>query len=150
MLTPSNVPMDVPKADDLAAQMELQWKEIKSAVWQSKSQMIAREEGSPLEFEIGEEAWLDAKNLKLKTLSPKLTNQKVGPFKVSEKISDQAYRLELPPSMQVHNVFYMGLLSKVRRDDKRTFKNRLLPVTIDGEEEYEVEGITDMEKQDGK
>ncbi|QRW19830.1 Retrotransposable element Tf2 protein [Rhizoctonia solani] len=149
-LTPSNVPMDVPKADDLATQMESQWKEIKLALQQSKSQMIAGEEGSPLEFKIGEEAWLDAKNLKLKTLSPKLTKQRVGPFKVIEKISNQAYQLELLPSMQVHNVFYMGLLSKVRRDDKRAFENRPLPVTIDMEEEYDVEGITDMEKQDGK
>ncbi|KAF8747710.1 hypothetical protein RHS01_11297 [Rhizoctonia solani] len=65
-LTPSNVPMDIPKADDLATQMESQWKEIKLALQQSKSQMIAGEEGSPLEFKIGEEAWLDAKNLKLK------------------------------------------------------------------------------------
>ncbi|QRW22531.1 integrase core domain protein [Rhizoctonia solani] len=149
-LTPSNVPMDIPKADDLATQMESQWKEIKLALQQSKSQMIAGEEGSPLEFKIGEEAWLDAKNLKLKTLSPKLNKQRVGPFKVIEKISNQAYQLELLPSMQVHNVFYMGLLSKVRRDDKRAFENRPLPVTIDMEEEYDVEGITDMEKQDRK
>ncbi|GAB1524995.1 hypothetical protein RhiTH_011382 [Rhizoctonia solani] len=53
------------EADNLAAQMEAQWKEIKSALWQSKSRMVAGEEGELLSFEIGEEAWLDAKNLKL-------------------------------------------------------------------------------------
>ncbi|KAF8754651.1 hypothetical protein RHS01_05817 [Rhizoctonia solani] len=105
-LTPSNVPTDVPEADELAQTMEAQWKE--------------------------------------------LTEQRLGPFKVTEKISNRAYRLELPPTMRIHNVFYVGLLSKVKRDNKRTFENRPPPVTVDGEEEYEVEGITNAEERDGK
>ncbi|KAF8757254.1 hypothetical protein RHS01_04117 [Rhizoctonia solani] len=80
-LTPSNVPTDVPEADDLATQMEAQWREIEAALQQSKTRMIAGETGEPLEFEIGEEAWLDAKNVKLKTLSPKLTKQRLDPSK---------------------------------------------------------------------
>ncbi|KAF8758990.1 Chromo (CHRromatin Organization MOdifier) domain [Rhizoctonia solani] len=115
-LTPSNVPTDVPEADDLAQTMETQWKEVESALRQSKQRMTAGEEGSPIEFEIGEEAWLDAKNVNLKTLSPKLTEQRLGPFKRQEA------RLE----------------------------NRPPPVTVDGEEEYEVEGITDAEERNGK
>ncbi|KAF8748454.1 Chromo (CHRromatin Organization MOdifier) domain [Rhizoctonia solani] len=118
-LTPSNVPTDVPEADELAQTMEAQWKEVESALRQAKQRMTAGESGSPMEFEIGEEAWLDAKNVNLKTLSPKLTEQRLGPF-------------------------------KVKRDDKRAFKNRPPPVTVDGEEEYEVEGITDAEERNGK
>ncbi|QRW18440.1 Retrotransposable element Tf2 protein [Rhizoctonia solani] len=136
-LTPSNVPTDVPEANNLAQTMENQWREVESALWQSKSRMTAGEEGSPLTFELGEEAWLDAKNVNLKTLSPKLTEQRLGPFK-------------LPPTMRIHNVFYIGLLSKVKRDKKRAFENRPPPVTVDGEEEYEVEGITDAEERNGK
>ncbi|KAF8714610.1 reverse transcriptase, partial [Rhizoctonia solani] len=52
--------------------------------------------------------------------------------------------------MQVHNVFYMGLLSKVKQDSNQAFKNRLPPVTVDGEEEYKVKGIMDMEEQNRK
>ncbi|QRW23181.1 Retrotransposable element Tf2 protein [Rhizoctonia solani] len=140
----------VPEADDLAQTMEVQWKEVEAALRQSKQRMTAGEDGSPIEFEIGKEAWLDAKNINLKTLSPKLTEQRLGPFKVIEKISDQAYRLELPPTMRIHNVFYVGLLSKVKRDKKRTFESRPPPVTVDGEEEYKVEGITDMEERNGE
>ncbi|KAF8759681.1 hypothetical protein RHS01_01538 [Rhizoctonia solani] len=137
------------EADDLASTMEAQWREVEAALRQAKARMIAGESGNPLEFEIGEEAWLDAKNVNLKTLSPKLTEQRLGPFKVIEKISNRAYRLELPPTMRIHNVFYVGLLSKVKRNDKRAFENRPPPVTVDGEEEYEVEGITDAEERDG-
>ncbi|KAF8753814.1 reverse transcriptase [Rhizoctonia solani] len=129
-LTPSNVPTDVPEADNLATQMEEQWQEIEAALWQSKTRMVAGEVGEPLD--------------------PKLTKQRLGPFKVTGKISDRAYRLELLPTMRIHNVFYVGLLSKVKRDKKRNFENRPPPVTVDGEEEYEVEGITDMEERNGK
>ncbi|QRW18347.1 Retrotransposable element Tf2 protein [Rhizoctonia solani] len=149
-LTPSNIPTDVPEADDLAQTMEAQWKEVESALRQSKQQMMTGESGSPTEFEIGEEAWLDAKNVNLKTLSPKLTEQRLGPFKVIEKISNRACRLELPPTMRIHNVFYVGLLSKVKRDKKRAFENCPPPVTVDGEEEYKVEGITNAEERNGK
>ncbi|KAF8748846.1 Chromo (CHRromatin Organization MOdifier) domain [Rhizoctonia solani] len=144
------LPTDVPEADELAQTMEAQWKEVEAALRQSKTRMTAGEEGSPTTFEIGEEVWLDAKNVNLKTLSPKLSEQRLGPFKVSERISNRAYRLELPPTMRIHNVFYVGLLSKVKKDDRRTFKNRPPPVTVDGEEEYKVEGITDMEERSGK
>ncbi|KAF8748806.1 hypothetical protein RHS01_10558 [Rhizoctonia solani] len=149
-LTPSNVPTDVPEANGLTQTMEKQWNKVESALWQSKSQMTARERGSLLEFEVGEEAWLDAKNVNLKTLSPKLTEQRLGPFKVIEKISNQAYQLELPPTMRIHNVFYVGLLSKVKRDKKCTFENCPPPVTVDREEEYKVEGITDAKEHNRK
>ncbi|KAF8754946.1 hypothetical protein RHS01_05436 [Rhizoctonia solani] len=49
-LTPSNVPTDVPEADNLATQMEEQWREIEAALRQSKTRMVAREVGEPLEF----------------------------------------------------------------------------------------------------
>ncbi|KAF8696585.1 Chromo (CHRromatin Organization MOdifier) domain, partial [Rhizoctonia solani] len=149
-LTPSNIPTNVPKADNMATQMEAQWQEIEAALQQSKTHMTAGETGEPINFEIGEEAWLDAKNIKLKTLSPKLTEQRLGPFKVTKRISNCAYHLALPLSMRIHNVFYVGLLSKVKRDNNCAFEDCLPPVTIDGEEEYKVEGITDMEERDGK
>ncbi|KAF8691052.1 Chromo (CHRromatin Organization MOdifier) domain, partial [Rhizoctonia solani] len=149
-LTPSNIPTDVPEADNLAQTMEAQWKEVESALQQSKQWMVAREDRKPIEFKVREEVWLDAKNINLKTLSPKLTEQCLGPFKIIKKISDRAYRLELPPTMHIHNVFYVGLLSRVKRDDKCTFKNRPPPVTIDGEEEYKVEGIMDAKERNGK
>ncbi|KAF8752473.1 hypothetical protein RHS01_07694, partial [Rhizoctonia solani] len=120
-LTPSNVPTDVPEADNLAQTMEAQWKEVELALRQSKQQMMAGE-----------------------------SEAQRRPFKVIEKISNQAYHLELPPTMRIHNVFYVGLLSKVKRDKKRAFENCPSPVTVDGEEEYKVEGITNAEERNGK
>jgi Integrase zinc binding domain/Chromo (CHRromatin Organisation MOdifier) domain len=42
----------------------------------------------------------------------KLLPRFVGPFTVSAKISDTAYELELPPTCDMHPVFYVGLLKR--------------------------------------
>ncbi|GAB1527295.1 hypothetical protein RhiTH_010470 [Rhizoctonia solani] len=56
----------------------------------------------------------------------------------------------LPPRTPPVNEDPQRLLSKVKRDAKRAFENCPPPVTIDREEEYKVEGITDMEERDRK
>ncbi|CCO35258.1 Transposon Ty3-G Gag-Pol polyprotein AltName: Full=Gag3-Pol3 [Rhizoctonia solani AG-1 IB] len=150
-LTPSNVETNVPEANDLANAIKKQWEEVAAALRQSKQRLTGNQETDvPITFEIGEEAWLDAKNVNLKTKSDKLTEQRLGPFKVIEKISDRAYRLELPKTMRIHNVFYVGLLSKVKRNELQAWENRPPPITVDGEEEYEVEGIMDSHENKGK
>jgi hypothetical protein len=150
-LTPSNVATNVPEPNNLADNIQKQLEEVASALRQSKTCLT---EGQivevPISLEIGEEAWLDAKNINLKTKSNKLTERCLGPFKVTEKISDQAYRLELPKTMRVHNVFYVGLLSKVKHNKLQAWENRPPPITVEGEEEYKVEGIMDSRETRGK
>ena len=46
----------------------------------------------------------------------KLDAKHVGPLKVIERINANAYRLELPEQMRVHNVFYTSLLTPVASD----------------------------------
>ena len=40
----------------------------------------------------------------------KLAYRYCGPFKVTKRIGEQAYKLELPPRLHVHNVFHVNLL----------------------------------------
>jgi hypothetical protein len=70
----------------LANTMDKQWQEIASALRQSKDCMTwGKPTETPLSFEVGEEAWLDAWNVNLKTKSPKLTDWHLGPFKVTKE-----------------------------------------------------------------
>ncbi|KEP45615.1 putative Transposon Tf2-1 polyprotein, partial [Rhizoctonia solani 123E] len=140
--SPSNIETEVPEANERTNLILRIQEEVASALRLSKERMTkGKPEEPPISFEVGERAWLDAKNINLKSTSSKLNDRRLGPFKVIEKISDLAYRLELPESMKVHNVFYLGLLSKVKEDPKTPFQERPPPVTIEGEEEYEVESI---------
>jgi hypothetical protein len=91
-LTPSNIATNVPEANKLADTIQRQWEEVALALCQSKSRLMEGQSTNvPVSFEIGEEAWLDAKNVNVKTKSDKLTEHCLGPFKVTKKISDWAY-----------------------------------------------------------
>jgi hypothetical protein len=92
----------------------------KACTLQHKEHMVGRDPGEvPETFDIGEKVWLDSQNLQLRTNSIKLTDRHLGPFKVSEKLSDRAYWLELPENLKIHNIFHVGLLSKVKEDKSR-------------------------------
>jgi hypothetical protein len=109
--------------------------------------MAGKEPGEvPESFDVGEKVWLDSRNLRLKTNSSKLTDRRLGPFEISEKLSDRAYRLKLPVNLKIHNVFYVGLLSKVKEDEARPILKEPGPLEVEGEEEYEVEEIADSER----
>ncbi|CEL63608.1 hypothetical protein RSOLAG1IB_10891 [Rhizoctonia solani AG-1 IB] len=74
-LTPSNVETNVPKANELADTIQQQWEEIALALQQSKPHLVENLNTEvPLSFEVGEEVWLDAKNVNLKTKAISLQN----------------------------------------------------------------------------
>jgi hypothetical protein len=75
------------------------------------------------------------KHNQVRKLYPKF----VGPFKVVGKVNDVAYRLELPPSLPIHDVFHVSLLKHYHKG--RTPIPPPLPIEVEGEYEYEVERI---------
>ena len=100
-------------------------------------------------FVPGDRVFLEHKEIVTSRPSQKLDFKRHGPFVIAEKLSDTAYRLELPATMRlVHPVFHVSHLVPYR---KNTVLGRVPqpppPVEVDGEEEYEVEGIRDMRRR---
>ncbi|QRW23049.1 Retrotransposable element Tf2 protein [Rhizoctonia solani] len=154
VMSPSNVPSNVPEADQVADTLAgacgpREWKEAKAALRMSKERMV-REKGTIPKYSIGKKVWLDGKNVELRTNSNKLDPKQLGPFKITEKISSHAYCLKLLESLKIHNVFYVGFLSKAHKSPNQPFPEQPPPETIEGEEEYKVEQIIDSKQQQGK
>ncbi|EHS64673.1 uncharacterized protein PGTG_21023 [Puccinia graminis f. sp. tritici CRL 75-36-700-3] len=103
-------------------------------------------------WNIGEEVWLNSRNILTTRPIPKLDHQWLGPFQISKKISQSAYKLNLPLFMQgVHPVFHVSVLPKNNSD---TIAGRRHPspelVQVNNEEEREVEGVMVCRKRGKK
>ena len=92
-------------------------------------------------FEVGDKVWLDARNLHLKTMR-KLMPRCLGPFEIIEEISPMVYKLKLPETWRIHNVFHASLLTpQVVTPEYGIPADPPLPELVDGESEFEVEAI---------
>ncbi|QRW23534.1 Retrotransposable element Tf2 protein [Rhizoctonia solani] len=149
VMNPSNIPANMPDADQVANTLSKEWKEAESALRMTKEWMIGNTGIIP-EYTIGKKVWLDGKNIEIQSNSNKLDPKCLGPFEVTGKISSHADHLKLPETLKIHNVFYIGLLSKVHKSPSQPFPDCPPPETIEGEEEFEVEQIIDSKRQKGK
>jgi hypothetical protein len=70
-------------------------------------------------------------SLKLANCS-KLVTRYCGPFKILERIGPVAYRIALPASMSVHNVFHVSLLKKFIPDVKHVIDWNVIQVEQEG------------------
>ena len=103
-----------------------------------------------MEFEVGNQVWLDGKNLKTYRPGKKLDHKKLGPFVILEKIGKSAYRLKLPKSWnRIHSVFNEVLLSPYHLPN---FASQAIPeppgpIMQEGWPEYNVEEILAARKR---
>jgi len=92
---------------------------------------------------MGLKVWLEGTNLKLPSnITPKLSPRRYGPFKVVSQISKVTYKLELPSTWKIHDVFHASLLTPYKETDQHGLNFLEPPPEIlDGEPEWEIEKI---------
>ena len=66
-------------------------------------------------FIMGQNMWLDSKNLKTTHPITKLCPKYYRPFKVTKALLHVAYQLNLPPSWKIYNIFHASLLSPYKK-----------------------------------
>ena len=57
--------------------------------------------------------YLTIKNIITKRFSKKLDYKYLGPYKVTKRISENNYQLDLPPKVRIYLIFYISLLKDV-------------------------------------
>ena len=143
-LTPLNLDMDckAPTAQEMASTIDNNMKRAKTALAAAQNRMKTSTDKHrrDVTFKPGDRVLLNTKNIHLLVVGPKkLLPRWCGPFKVLQAIGPVAYRLELPDSMKIHNVFHVSLL-KAYRSDTRSY-DPPPPLVVGGSMEYEVESI---------
>jgi hypothetical protein len=134
--------LDVPEDSVPAAQERLKILEKSRSIAQKALQKRIKPLNVPRSFVPGNKVWLNAHNLRTRNPSRKLSPKRYGPFEILKQVSPVTYRIKLPPSMKIHNVFHIDLLIPYNETEAygETF-SQPPPELIDGEEEFEVEEI---------
>jgi len=104
---------------------------------------VAEKSGTPsAQYQIGNQVWLEGKNLCLPYQATKLAPKRYGPFKIIKEISPVAYQLALPLSWKIHNTFHASLLSPYHETAMYGPNfSQPPPDLINNKEQYEVEQI---------
>ena len=96
-------------------------------------------------FEVEDKVWLDARNIRTTLPAKKLSERRLGPFRIEAVIGKSAYRLSLPPKWQaIHPVFHVSLLEPVQPSNLSSqHKDPPKPVEILDHVKWEVSSILD-------
>jgi len=66
---------------------------------------------NPQGLKVGDNMWLENKNIQLNQPSKKLDNKRYRPFRISKDIGLGAFQLKLLEGWVIHNVFNKNLLT---------------------------------------
>jgi len=104
---------------------------------------------NPQGLKVGDNVWLENKNIQSNRPSKKLDNKRYRPFKISKNIGLGVFQLELSEGWAIHNVFNKDFLTRcVEPKFKGQHKDPTLLLTIiNEEEEYEIEEVRKHRKR---
>ena len=140
-------PPQVPAAEDLTSHLhqlqQILQQELTRAQAQCKKFADRKHQDAP-SFSVGNMVWLLSQNIHTTRPSAKLDFKCLGPFPILAQVNPVAFRLQLPDSFKIHNVFHVSLLEPyVPNTIPGHHPDPPAPVVLDDVPEYEVESILD-------
>ena len=123
-------------------QLQKNREEVLAAHELARTRMIKRRRSDFTPFQKGEKVWLDSRNLKT-LYHKKMAPKREGPFEITDVLGPLTYRLNLPETWKIHNVFHASLLRRYRENEVYGANYERPPAELDheGQEVYNVEAI---------
>jgi len=119
--------------------------------WQDASETQSKysnKKHQPKTYNVEDLVLLSTKNLRQRRSSRKLSHKFIEPFRITDLVDKQAYRLALPAHYQIHNVFHVFYLEPHRRRrDNNTSSALPLSELIDNKKEYKIEKILNRRRR---
>ena len=99
-------------------------------------------------YQIGDQVWLEGRNLHTTHPSSKLAPRRYGPFTITRAMSRTSYQLKLLPQWKLHNVFHATLLTPYKETTLNGHSyQEPAPDLIDGQPEWEVESVLKVRRR---
>jgi hypothetical protein len=137
-------------ADERRGRLQTARDRLRESILEAQARQTGYAGGKEMVFEVGDKVWFSAKHIQTARPSKKLDYKRLGPVKITKVINRNAYRLELPNSMKVHNVFHVSLLDRDAEPVPMQQPSEPQPAISaedSDEEEWEVERILDSRKR---
>ncbi|CAJ0920884.1 unnamed protein product [Ranitomeya imitator] len=136
---------DCPGVDTVVDRLQQIWTHVVDnlTLSQEKAQRFAnRRRCVGPRLRVGDLVWLSSRHIQMKVSSPKFKPRFIGPYRISEVLNPVSFRLTLPDSFSIHNVFHRSLLRRYVAPMVPSV-DPPAPVLVEGELEYIVEKILD-------
>jgi len=139
-----------PGAGLYAHGMQVTHQHARKALEQTREEMSKyyhRKARQQPDIKVGDLVMLNAKNIRTKRPTKKLSPRMHGPFKVLEvKKGERAFKLEISPRWKIHPIFDVSLLEPYRASAREGREQPpRVPEDIEGDLEWEVERIVKSE-----
>ena len=137
-----------PFADDFAAQMHALIARAKRSMFaaqQRQKRYHDIDKRTDKQFAVGDKVLLSTANLALKILrngTRELAPKWVGPFTVTERVGSLGYRLKLPDTMLLHDVFHVCYLRSYKNDQRKA-PPPIPELDDEGQQNWEVDDVLD-------
>jgi len=135
---PSSLNSEI-QEDTFAAGLEDTHQTLRRNLQEARADQTKYAGAKKVVFEVGDKVWLSTRHFRTTRPSKKLDYKRTGPYTLSKVINKNAYKLDLPYTIQKHNIFHVSLLDRYTPPTAGQLPSEPQPMVVDDSDEWEVD-----------